>query len=62
MGDTMEKQKHTKNNIMKKIFRKGSFYSVPSRYIYKLQDQENYEYRLKDLHYKYIYGCNRITL
>ena len=47
---------------MKKIFRKGSFYSVESRYVYKLQVNENYEYRLKNLHYKYIYGCNRLSL
>ena len=47
---------------MKKIFRKGSFYLVESLYIYKLHEKENYEYRLKNLHYKYIYGCNRITL
>ena len=46
---------------MKKIFRKGSFYSVESRYVYKLVN-ENYEYRLKNLHYKYIYGCNRLSL
>lgn len=63
MENTLEKQKHTKNNIMKKIFRKGSFYSVNSRYIYKLKYQENYEYILKNHPYnKYIYACNRLSL
>ena len=47
---------------MTKIFRKGSFYFVESRYFYKLQVNENYEYRLKNLHSKYNYGCNRLSL
>lgn len=47
---------------MKKIIRKGSFYSVSSDYNYELKEQENYEYTLKKLHYKYDCGCNRISL
>lgn len=47
---------------MTNVIRTGSFYLVESRYFYKLQVKENYEYRLKNIYYKYIYGCSRLSL